>query len=362
MTDNNNTNFENDTNIDYTDLSEEYYKVTINGNTFQILKLYSDIYKQYTILDSYGRDCVNIYIQLRNDINRAYLSQVTYRSSCAIGESMMRGLSTINMVKALLLFVMHDTDFDKIYLKDKSEVDCVLPDEETTVYKISLGLLSFLINGKTWYQKHFGAVVVSDQRQRQLDIFDAQLKSEMSSIEANQLKNAIKESLKSYGTYAWIHNVMKNATEIIVSQIGKPWRSVFFELFSDKGSFANKMKANMGCLLFEFTNDFIEDMFNPPDLKNINMYIPRETILAYPEANIEFKKDISPIHVDKQRKNMLLKSSMLFNGVSVYMIGGKKTLKSKNIKTMPREYGRNLIGYMNRRNKTIKGTRRRMQR
>ena len=355
MTDNN-TEFENNNMSEHDDMLEEYYKVTINNNTFQILKLFSDNYRQYTILDNRGRDCVNVSIQLRRDVNRAYLSQVLYRPTCTIGETMIRGLSTVNMVKALLIMVMRDTDFDKIYLKDKSEIDCVLPDEESTVYKISLGLLSFILNGQTWYQKHFGAIPISEQRQTQMDVFDTKLMSEMTHSAANELKNKIKESLKNYPRSSWRNTVFKTVKDIILTNIGKSWRSVFFELFSDKGLFSKTMSANMGCLLFEFSDEFIEETFNPPDLKNINMYITRETILAYPEAHIEIVKDESPFHIDKTRKNMLLKSSMLFNGTSVYMVGGKKTLKFKNIRYMPSEYGRNLIGYMNRR-KSLKGTR-----
>lgn len=356
-----NTNFENNNISEQDDLSEEYYTLTINNNTFQILKLFSDKYAQYTILDNRGRDCVNISIQVRRNESRAYLSQVIYRPTCTVGETMMRGASTINMVKALLIMVMRHTDFDKIYLKDKSEIDCILPDEETTVYKISLGLLSFILNGQTWYQKHFGAIPLSEQRQAQMTTFDTQLMSEMTSSDAIKLKNKIKESLKNYANSSWRQDVFNTAKDIILSHIGNSWRSVFFELFSDKGLFSKTMKANMGCLLFEFSDEFIEETFNPPDLKNINMYITRDTILAYPEANIEIVKDESPVHTDKKRKNMLLKSSMLFNGMSVYMVGGKKTLKSKHILQMSPEYGRNLIGYMNRRNKTIRGTRRKQK-
>jgi hypothetical protein len=96
---------------------------------------------------------------------------------------------------------------------------------------------------------------------------------------------------------------------------------------------------------------FLIERFNLPDLTNINMYILRDTVLSYPET-IVIEQDEMPIHIDKKRKEMLFKSS----GVSLYLVGGKKTLKANHIQNMPREYGRNIIGFLNRR-KITKGTR-----
>jgi argonaute-like protein implicated in RNA metabolism and viral defense len=88
------------------------------------------------------------------------------------------------------------------------------------------------------------------------------------------------------------------------------------------------------------------------------MYIMRETIMAYSEAStIDILRNDTPTHTDKKRKNMLLKSSMIFNSPGIYLVGGKKTLKARRIKQIPSEYGRNISGYLNRR-KVVVGTRR----
>jgi hypothetical protein len=341
----NNTNF-NDDISEYHTLFDIYYKISIGGHTFQILKLFSDNHAQYSILDSRGRDCVNIVIQSRRDDSRAYLSQITYRPTCAIGESMSRGSSTVLMIKALLIMVMRDTNFDRIYLKDKSQIDCVLPGAEDALFKVSLGLLSFILHGKTWYQKHFGAIPLSDKTRQQLSESNILLESSMTTDDANQLIGRINEDADYYRS---ITGLAAKAINIITANIGKSWRTVCIELFS------GKMRENAGCLLFEILRGFLIETFKLPDLTDINMYILRETVLEYSEP-VTIEKNDTPVHTDKKRKDMLLKSSMLLNGAAMYMIGGKKTLKA-HIKHIPHEYGRNIAGYMNRR-RTINGTRR----
>lgn len=344
----NDTNFNNDT-ITQQEYVEEYYRAIIGGMKYQILKLFSEDQAQYSILDERGRDCVHIIIQTRRGDNRVYMSQVTYRPTCAITETMMHGLSTINMVKALLIKVMRDTNVDRIYLKDKSEIDCVLPEDENTVFKISLGMFSFILNGKTWYQKHFGAVVMSESKASAMNVANTLLESPMTPEDAKQLTDILQTELHYYSAMSWADLVMKTAHEIVSRKIGESWRSVLFGLFSDKGS------KNIGCLLFEMLRSFLIERFNLPDLTNINMYIMRNTVLSYPET-IVIEQDEMPIHIDKKRKEMLFKSSMIMNGVSLYLVGGKKTLKANRIRNMPCEYGRNIIGFLNRR-KITKGTR-----
>jgi hypothetical protein len=163
------------------------------------------------------------------------------------------------------------------------------------------------------------------------------------------LTDVLQTELHYYSAMSWKDLVMKTAHEIVSRKIGESWRSVLFGLFSDKGS------KNIGCLLFEMLRSFLIERFNLPDLTNINMYIMRNTVLSYPET-IVIEQDEMPIHIDKKRKEILFKSSMIMNGVSLYLVGGKKTLKANRIRNMPREYGRNIIGFLNRRNIT-KGTR-----
>lgn len=96
------------------ELTDVYYMARSGTHTFQILKVFSDTHTQYSLLDSRGRDCVHAVVQSRHGTNRAYLSQITYRPTCAIGETMARGQATINMVNALLVMVMRDTNFDRM--------------------------------------------------------------------------------------------------------------------------------------------------------------------------------------------------------------------------------------------------------
>jgi hypothetical protein len=110
-------------------------------------------------------------------------------------------------------------------------------------------------------------------------------------------------------------------------------------------------------LLFEILRGFLTETFALPDLTNINMYILRETVLETAGASVTIVKNDAPAHTDKTRKDMLLKSSMMFNGAAMYVIGGKRTLKARRIQHIPRIYGRNLAGFMNRR-KAVTGTRR----
>jgi hypothetical protein len=363
METNNDTNFNNNTNT-YGDLYEEYYKVSIDGLKFQILKLYSDTYAQYSIIDSRGRDCVHVTIQLRRDDKRVYLSQVTYRPTCVMNGVMSRGLSTVKMVKSLLIHIMRDTDYDEIYFKDKSEIDCSLPEEEETLFKISLGMFSFILNGQTWYQKHFEANVVGNTKQDTLRRLNIELESVFTHKDSDTLLRSIRNELKYYPTtQCWLSELKILIPNILIQNIGKSWRSVCIDLFSHNGTLAVKLKANIGCFLFEIMNGILIELFhNLSNLRNINMSIHRNTIESYSEAaDIHIEKDDRPIHIDKKRKEALIKSSMMMNSESLYMVGGRKTLKWKHMKHIPHEYGRNLCGYILRRRSWANKTRRRQR-
>ena len=348
-------------------LSETYLRADIGLSHFQIHRITSDGKpSEYSIVDTRGYDCVRIVVQRKSvdNTNRLYLSQVTYRPTCTIEGSMQRGLQTVRMVKTLLIAVMNDTtEYDRVYLTDKSEVDCILPNEDNVAFRVSLGLLKFITEGKTWYQKHYGAEIASDKLKNKMDNSNRLLEELVTNDTLHTFTDALNNGLDAYKSEQWNVNAKRIANKILSDGIGKSWRSLLSDLFSDKGVLATTLGENIGCLMLEILQTELNDMFDLPDMTRIPSFILRETILSYPEIHeLEVTADATPLHKTKRKETLnKLSYAAMLNGIPLYTVGGKKTIRSRKIRPVPSEYGRkNLFGYMWRgqtRNKTRKGRR-----
>jgi hypothetical protein len=354
----NNTDFENDV-ARTEDYTEVYFRATVCGAEFQILKLESPTHAQYAVLDTRGRDCVHMTLQTRRDTPRLYLSQIQYRPTCTIGEPMQHGMTTQCMVKALLLTVMNDLppSYDRVYLKDMSTIECVLPSSNDS-FPIPLAPFRFVITGKTWYEAHFGAKILNETVRQKLDAANARLDSHVSDTDLAVLRDALDSGLSHY-TDEWYRVLGKVSTDYL-STIRSPttWRTIFADLFSHTGTIAKRMGANIGCILFTSLQDYIEQAFGLPPMTAINMYIPRDTILAYPEASgLRTGIDTTPAHIDTKRKESLMKTSMLLTWDPIHYVGGKQTLKKSRIHRIRRHT--TLISQLHRRETTRRETRKR---
>ncbi len=352
-----NSNNENDMYTDVTGdagsrFAEEYFRTQIGDTEFQILKVSSDGNPiQYSVLDNQGRNCVHATIQCQTfGEGRLYLSQILYRPTCAIGKTMERGEATLHMVKSLLIMAMKDTEYDCIYFTDKSEIECILPNAYDMAFVASLGILKFITEGYTWYQKHLQAEIVHEKLKEKMDHSNRLLEEGATKEGLESVIAAIDEGLSMYRTERWNTNAKRVATTILSESQGKSWRSIFSALFSERGDLAKRLGANIGCMLLAILQMEIALMFDLPHLTSIPCRIRRETILAYPEVEyLEFVRNDNPVHTDKKRKETLMKLSYIQSAIPLYTVGGKKTLRLRRVKRIPREYGRNIFGYMSQR-------------
>jgi hypothetical protein len=89
--------------------------------------------------------------------NSARLSQVYYDKGCTIDEDFERGVDTRLIIKLLISFIHHYLPhITKIKLSDKSTRTC-----DNSV-EIKLYQFSYIIYGKTWYEKNFNAYLEDD--------------------------------------------------------------------------------------------------------------------------------------------------------------------------------------------------------
>jgi hypothetical protein len=325
--------------------SDEYFKIIYDdGLQFQIVKTTTRNNELlYSILDSHGHDCVHIIVQK----NRLYLSQVTYRPTCTIGKRMERGSPTVKMVKTLLKKVMQDTTYDRIFLTDQSEIDCILPGDDDVAFRINLPMLSFITSGKTWYQKHFHAEFVSEKLKRNLEKSNNLLESPTSSDDIASFSNVVKEGLDSYKYERWVEDAQRIVVQLLTDNIGKSWRYILSMLFSERGELSKLLGENIGCLLFEMLQPTLIDMFNIPNLSKIEAFITRDTIMSYPETlHTEFVRNTNPVHLNKKRKNTFQKMAFLTNSLPIYTTGGNKKKGTRKVRHVPKEYRRNLFGYV----------------
>jgi hypothetical protein len=114
---------------------------------YKIQKDEDEEYTHFLILNP-NRPCFVMYIEKASTV--AVMSSLEYDARCTLDGKMTRGDGTRKMVEfALNLAKQHGAT--KIELQDESTIYC-----EELHAKVKLGPFSFLRQGKTWYEKHFG--------------------------------------------------------------------------------------------------------------------------------------------------------------------------------------------------------------
>lgn len=100
--------------------------------------------KVYFYMGGLKHDC--IIIDKRSD-----MLNVGYHPSCTVDGKMPRGDGTKKMIRCALMVYMSMYNKRKIYFKDTSTIDC-------GGTRSSLALINITLYGKTWYERHFGAI------------------------------------------------------------------------------------------------------------------------------------------------------------------------------------------------------------
>jgi len=348
---------------------EEYFKIAIDGLEFQYLYKEIGARKAVFVIDKNGKECASIYVDVNyeeedNNTRELLLSKVIYKPSCTFNGDMTRGLPTVRMLKGLMVFAMKKIPgFQYIVFTDDSKITCEISGMNKQV-DIPLALFEFVLNGKTWYERHFGAILdESDiERRMRLDSANALLlksvEGEFTSFWLRMLRLGSK--LNGIEWYKDLKRLAKGIFENHVAE-NKSWRSFFNEIFGKAGTITKTLGENVGCSLFTTMELPIKEMFNIPNLEQTHWKIFRSTIEAYPEFGIEAEPNFTPKHIKKSDTKMKLAAlSDPFFGIYSSVGGGKTRNNKKRLKYIPRGYG-GVISYiaMNFQHRKLKNVTRR---
>jgi hypothetical protein len=128
-----------------------YYKIKSDPYTFAAI-----IFKEHEQLTRFyfgGKEkCV--FISIYKDDDMANLDTIGHGYNCALDGDLPRGEGTIKLLKSALKFLLYMfPSITSISLLDKSNIECA---RNTKMY---LAYIYLAVYGKTWYQKHFDAIV-----------------------------------------------------------------------------------------------------------------------------------------------------------------------------------------------------------
>lgn len=314
---------------------DTYYKIDIDGTIFQLLHTKVGDKEFFQIIDSKGKDCVKLSIENGDPERELFLPDLSYRSNCSVKGSFERGIGTLRMIKASLIFSMKLLpDMDSVVFSDDSTFDCELPGEKTRI-NIPLHTFSFVLYGQTWYSRKLGAVLEDNRNlQESLDRSRSLLQDTVSG-EFRTLWNTKTSSIDEpwlAKQKVWIQKCFEER---------KGTKSSWMELFQTV--FAKKDSDN--CATFYLLMPNILSMFQIPNIQMSQWKIERATIEAYPEYKCELQTNYSPIHIKKSKQKNV---SYLFQNIPYFLVGGggtRKHTRNEVIRYIPRFYG-GIKGYL----------------
>lgn len=249
--------------------------------------------------------CVSINVKVEN--NELYLSMVKYKKTCSLNQLMEHGTDTILMVKLLLVFLTDKERFEKVSFIDTSTFECPLesPLESTNndtllnnnfgniigtneKYTIPINLLfhNLTIYGKTWYERHFNAIISDTKVAERVQTSIKNLKvlvDENSEIYERIFKTiqTTKETTESLTFTKVLNDVIKLMHQSI--QV-KTWMELFEDFFGPNGQISITHGKLFACSLYYMLDAGINELFGIPfECESLPMEISIETIHTYPE-------------------------------------------------------------------------------
>jgi hypothetical protein len=180
-----------------------------------------------------NKSCVNIHIYYSKDTGLPTLAEVShlkYKQECSIQKTLQKGIGTRNMFLTALTFCSKITPgIQSFQFKDFSEKEC------ENGANIHLGYYSLVMNGKTWYEKNFGAhlkfplfqnmFIQEKQKLFQKDCIGVDLSD---ILESNQVHTLLKQQLiKIYSESQHYSDFFKKIHEkygmLMMCEIMQPW-------------------------------------------------------------------------------------------------------------------------------------------
>lgn len=128
-------------------IEKKYSKKTM------IITTYETINTIIIYIGSYDIYCIDVQLLKDNTShtsNIGYLTKARWDSICSLDEPFGKGVDTIIMIRALIMYINdHYPNVKYLLFNDKSTKTC---DDGNSV---SLAAMKFLTDGKTWYEDHF---------------------------------------------------------------------------------------------------------------------------------------------------------------------------------------------------------------
>lgn len=325
---------------------QTYYTIQNAGIVFQGMVQRRENLRSYTIIDTSGKDCVKITIDDGDPEKEYFLGGLSYRASCSIHPTLIRGAGTAAMIRAAVCFATHmNPDLEYIVFADDSYFDCKLRDEDTYI-RIPLHTHNFLLYGKTWYQRMFGAEPADTGRWvSQLDISRQALLQTMDTADYLQFPTSNITTSDS-----WVIDAKKSIHTLFLSMKSRSTHMDFLQALFGRSSELARLYGNSApCTLFTLMQQKLIDAFVVPFLQMTQWKITRSTILAYPDyAETLIEHDPHPVHVKENETIHTSRSrfSYLFNTVPYFTEGGGETRRNrKNRRYIPGHYA-GLRGYL----------------
>ena len=322
------------------DTYDKYFIIVVNGIQFQLLHNIKGSKHIYAVLDSKGVECIKITVDIDDPEKELFIGGLSYRPDCALDKSLPRGGGTVAMIKAALIFVMKQTEMDFVTLADDSSFDCELPENDALI-NIELYTHNFLIYGKTWYQRKFGAVPVDDDKlERDMEISLEKLHKPLPNDFKYIWPNHLSTNLKHNDWLVAFRDEMKELYETKKSE----WDSMTYF----RAIFGKKCKENVHCAVFKLLEPHLRKYYNIPNFQMTQWKIERSSIESYPEFT-EIVENLEPLHAKRKTKiNDKARFAYMFNNIPNFTVGGKRTRKNGTrhaVNYIPKFYA-GLHGYL----------------
>lgn len=171
-----------------------------------------------------------------------------------------------------------------------------IPNEKYTI-PINLSFHNLTIYGKTWYERHFNAIISDSEvsKQVQNSIKNLEVLVDNNTIFKRILKTI--ESSRNTTESIPLINLLNDVVELMHQSIQKnTWIHLFGDLFSSTGKISQKYGKSFACSLYYTLDAAINQLFNIPfECESLPMEISIKTVLTYPEI-IELGINEYPTH------------------------------------------------------------------
>jgi hypothetical protein len=237
------------------------------------------------------------------------------------------------MIKAALMFAMKmNPTLHYVVFSDDSHFDCMIPGESTNV-SIPLHTHNFILYGKTWYQRMFGAIPADNGR------WTHQIEPSLEELRRPLPHNfndlwAINTSNISKVTDGWVFDVkgeMRTYFDTMKAN-GATCVEYLHAMFSKESPLFKKYGEHVPCSIFYLLMPKLIDFFNVPQFQMTQWKIERTTVESYSEYDSLLSKNDNPSHkkrINTYKNNSRL--SYLFNTPSYYTVGGSRKHKNTHI-------------------------------